>query len=149
MRVQETNVIRRAASRPVHILGLSGPGSFLLRAFWRKADPNACQIFIVNNAPGRRSPWKAKGTPWTEGWHNVKVSRRVEDGTMKVYFDDMEKPLMTAKDKTFTWGQVGLGTFDDHGNFDDFELRGVRVEKTQLNHEKDKNDTTSLTEEQR
>ena len=55
--------------------------------------------------------------------------RRVDDGTMKVYFDDMEKPFMTANDKTFTWGQVGVGTFDDHGNFDDFELRGVRVEK--------------------
>jgi hypothetical protein len=41
----------------------------------------------------------------------------------------MEKPLMTARDKTFTWGHVGLGTFDDHGNFDDFELRGIRVEK--------------------
>ena len=23
------------------------------------------------------------------------------------------KPYMTAKDKTFTWGQVGIGTFDD------------------------------------
>ncbi len=39
---------------------------------------------------------------------------------------------MTARDKTFTWGQVGLGTFDDHGNFDDFELNGVRVEKTSI-----------------
>ena len=59
----------------------------------------------------------------------MKVVRRVEDGTMNVYFDDMEKPFMTAKDKTFTWGQVGIGTFDDHGNFDDITLRGVRVEK--------------------
>ena len=28
-------------------------------------------------------------------------------GAMKVYFNDMEKPYMTAKDKTFTWGQIG------------------------------------------
>jgi hypothetical protein len=67
---------------------------------------------------------QAKGTPWTEDWHNVKVVRTVDDGMMKVYFDDMEKPYMTAQDKTFTWGRVGIGTFDDHGNFDDVVLRG-------------------------
>ena len=38
----------------------------------------------------------------------------------------MDEPLMTAKDKTFTWGQVGLGTFDDNGNWDDFQLHGVK-----------------------
>jgi hypothetical protein len=54
----------------------------------------------------------------------VKVERTIADGSMKVYFDDMKKPYMTAKDKTFTWGQVGIGTFDDHGNFDDVVLRG-------------------------
>ena len=31
---------------------------------------------------------------------------------------------MTANDKTFTWGQVGIRAFDDHGNFDDVVLRG-------------------------
>ncbi len=35
--------------------------------------------------------------------------------------------MMTANDKTFAWGQIGLGTFDDNGNFDDVELRGVKV----------------------
>jgi hypothetical protein len=69
---------------------------------------------------------EAKGTPWTDGWHDVKVIRRVADGTMEIYFDDMKKPLMTARDKTFTWGQIGVGTFDDHGNFDDVVLWGMR-----------------------
>jgi hypothetical protein len=36
---------------------------------------------------------------------------------------------MTARDTTFTWGQVGLGTFDDHGNFDDVLLRGQQVSR--------------------
>jgi hypothetical protein len=45
-----------------------------------------------------------------------------------VYFDNMAKPFMTAADNTFKWGRVGLGTFDDNGNWDDFELRGVKVE---------------------
>ena len=33
---------------------------------------------------------------------------------------------MTAVDKTFTYGQVGFGTFDDTANFDDFKLYGVK-----------------------
>jgi hypothetical protein len=44
---------------------------------------------------------------------------------IKVFFDDMKTPIMMAKDDKFQWGQVGIGTFDDNGNFDNFELRGV------------------------
>lgn len=92
-------------------------------------DPAACQIFIVDGAPRKAITVKeAKETPWTDGWHTVRVLRRVADGTMQVYFDDLETPLMTAKDTTFAAGGVGLGTFDDHGNWDEFELRGVEVE---------------------
>ncbi len=91
-----------------------------------KADPHACQIFIVNKADRLAITDKeAKGTPWTDAWHTVKVVRRVADGTIEVFFDDMDKPLMAAHDSTFKSGRVGLGTFDDHGNWDDVELRGV------------------------
>ena len=93
-------------------------------------DPNANQIFIVNAKP--RTPITKKRNmklAWDEKWHVVKVVRRVADGTILVYFDNMKKPYMTAVDKTFAWGEVGLGTFDDNGNFDDFELRGIAVEK--------------------
>jgi hypothetical protein len=129
-RVQETNV-NAGPHRDLCIFwGYQDPSHFYYVHFGAKADPHACQIFIVNDAPRKMiTVDQAKGTPWTEGWHKVKVVRNVEDGTMNVYFDDMEKPLMTARDKTFTWGQVGVGTFDDHGNFDDLELRGERVEK--------------------
>jgi hypothetical protein len=44
-----------------------------------------------------------------------------------VYFNDMDEPLMTALDDRFKWGRVGLGTFDDHGNFEAFSLKGVEV----------------------
>jgi hypothetical protein len=92
-------------------------------------DTNSCQVFIVNDAA--RTPITVKqteGTPWNDGWIDVKVTRNVETGETNVYFDDMTEPLMTAKDTTFKWGQVGLGTFDDNGNWDDFVLRGVKVE---------------------
>jgi hypothetical protein len=131
-RVQETNV-NAGPHRDLCIFwGYQDPSHFYYVHFGAQADPHACQIFIVNDAPRKMiTVDQAKGTPWTEGWHEVKVVRRVDDGTISVYFDDMEKPFMTASDKTFTWGQVGVGTFDDHGNFDDITLRGVRVEKSQ------------------
>lgn len=95
-----------------------------------KSDPRACQIFIVNDAARVKITTQvATGTPWTDGWHEVKVLRDVKSGLMEVYFDDLDKPLMGADDKTFTWGQVGLGTFDDHGNFDDFRLLGKLVSR--------------------
>jgi hypothetical protein len=125
VRVQNTNK-KAGAHRDLCIFwGYQDPNHFYYVHMGAKPDPHACQIFIVNDAPRTMiTVDQAKGTPWDDEWHDVKVVRRVDDGAMEVYFDDMKKPYMTAKDKTFTWGQVGIGTFDDHGNFDDFELRG-------------------------
>ena len=43
-------------------------------------------------------------------------------------FTDADKPLMVAHDKTFPWGQVGIGTFDDTADFDEVKLWGKRAE---------------------
>jgi hypothetical protein len=127
-RVQNTNATAGAHRDLCIFWGYQDPAHFYYVHFGAQADPNACQIFIVNDAPRKMITVKqAKGTPWTDGWHKVKVVRRVSDGTIEAYFDDMKKPLMTAKDKTFGAGLVGIGTFDDHGNFDDVVLRGKRL----------------------
>lgn len=124
-RVQNTNKTAGPHRDLCIFWGYQDPKHFYYVHFGAKADPHACQIFIVNDAPRKMiTVHQAVGTPWTDGWHEIKVVRRIEDGVMEAYFDDMEKPLMTARDKTFTWGQVGIGTFDDHGNFDDIVLRG-------------------------
>jgi hypothetical protein len=128
-KVQSTNVDAGPHRDMCIFWGYQSPTHFYYVHFGAAADPNACQIFIVNDAPRTPITVKtAKGTPWTTGWHNVKVVRRVADGAIEVYFDNMDEPFMTAKDTTFTWGQVGLGTFDDNGNWDDIELRGVKVQ---------------------
>ncbi|WP_254511128.1 hypothetical protein [Anatilimnocola floriformis] len=96
----------------------------------KATDDNANQIFIVNDAPRKKiSLTTTTGTNWQERWHDVKIKRNVEEGTIEVFFDDMEKPVMTAKDKTFAWGQIGVGTFDDTADYDNLELRGVKVSK--------------------
>jgi hypothetical protein len=126
-RVQNTNKTAGAHRDLCIFWGYQDPSHFYYVHFGAKADPHACQIFIVNDAPRKMiTKQEAKGTPWTDGWHTLKVVRRVSDGTIEAYFDDMEKPLMTAKDTTFGAGLVGIGTFDDHGHFDDVILRGER-----------------------
>lgn len=108
--------------------GRQSPSEFYYVHFGAKADPHACQIFIVNK--GDRTMItrdQAEGTPWTDGWHTIKVTRNASDGTVNAYFDDMTKPLMTARDTTFGAGEIGIGTFDDSGNFDELVLRGEQV----------------------
>lgn len=126
--VQSTNVDAGGHRDMCLFWGYQDSARFYYVHLGAKPDPHSCQIFIVNDAPRTSiTQQKAKGTPWTAGWHTVKIVRRVGDGAIEVYFDDMDEPLMTAHDNAFTWGRVGLGTFDDHGNWDEFELRGIEV----------------------
>ena len=52
-----------------------------------------------------------------------------DTGDIAVYFDDLEKPVMTAKDKSFTGGRIGIGTFDDTSQWDDVRVYGVQMEE--------------------
>lgn len=112
--------------------GYQDPSHFYYVHLGKQADPHAHSIFIVNNAD-RVSIAKTRtnGTPWDDNWHTVRLVRKVSTGAIEVFFDDMTKPIMTAEDKTFTWGQVGIGSFDDTGNFDDVRLWGVKKEDSQ------------------
>jgi len=109
--------------------GYQDPANFHYVHLGKKTDAHANQIFIVNDAPRTRiSLTTTPGTDWDDQWHHVKIVRKVEDGTIEIYFDDMDKPVMTAKDKTFTWGRVGVGSFDDTGDWDNIRLYGKKVD---------------------
>ncbi len=106
------------------------PAHFYYVHIGRRADAHANSIFIVNKAPRVSIAAKrTKGTDWSKGWHRARIVRRVADGTIEVYFDDMEKPIMSASDKHFLWGRVGVGSFDDTGEFDAFRLWGLKAQK--------------------
>lgn len=99
----------------------------------KKTDDHANQIFVVNDAPRTKISTKTTaGTDWDDQWHHVRVKRHVESGSIEVYFDDMEAAIMTATDNTFTWGRVGIGSFDDTGDWDSVTLRGTKVDKPAL-----------------
>jgi hypothetical protein len=56
-------------------------------------------------------------------WHAFKVTCDARTGEIRAYLDDMNAPILTARDRTLGHGLVGVGSFDDTGAFDDLELR--------------------------
>jgi hypothetical protein len=105
--------------------GYQDPAHFYYVHLSKQTDDHANQIFIVNDAPRIKiSAMTTPGTPWDDAWHHVRIVRQAQAGTMAVYFDNMDVPVMTATDTTFRWGQVGLGSFDDTSAWDDVVLRG-------------------------
>jgi hypothetical protein len=110
--------------------GWQNPAHFHYVHLGEKPDRNSSQIFIVKDKP--RTPitkTNQGGIPWKDDtWHDVKLVRKVKDGVIEVYFDDMKTPAKTAVDTTFQWGMVGLGSFDDLGMWDDVKINGVLVE---------------------
>ena len=104
-----------------------------------RADPCAHSVMVVDGKPrvtligkgGQNmgsDSYRTKGLVWGDGWHHVRLVRKVATGLIEVYFDDMTTPIMRTHDKRFAWGTVGVGSFDDTGNYDDIVLRGIKVE---------------------
>jgi len=91
-----------------------------------KAESHAHDIFIVNDAPRLAiAETISPGVVWGENlWHQVRVERRLADGTIKIYFDDLTKPIMVGHDRTFGAGYIGFGSFDDTGKVDDIRIYG-------------------------
>lgn len=104
--------------------GYQAPGMYYYVHLGKKMDPNANQIFIVNKAPRTKiSLTTTEGTNWDDNWHKVRIIRDSKSGKIEVYYDDMTKPVMTAKDTTFGRGLVGLGSFDDTADFDNLTIK--------------------------
>jgi hypothetical protein len=67
----------------------------------------------------------------TADWHNVRLVRDVASGAMDVFIDGQKEPRFHFIDKSFNFGWVGVGSFDETGDFDDFRLRGTPSGKCQ------------------
>lgn len=105
--------------------GHQDPSHFYYVHIANKSDAHANSIFIVNGEP-RVSIAKTRtaGTKWDDNWHNVRLVRNVETGTIEVFFDDNPVPIMTAVDNNFKSGRIGVGSFDDTGQYDDIRIWG-------------------------
>ena len=100
------------------------PTHFYYAHLGAKPDPHSGQIMIVDGAPRKALTENKAMVPWNNDWHQVKVQRDSRKGMIEIFFDDMEKPIMTTTDKTFGKGRIGIGSFDDMNDFDDIKLWG-------------------------
>ena len=106
------------------------PAHFYYTHIATEADPHANSIFLVDGAPRTSIALeRTDGTRWqNDHYHTVRIVRDVDEGTIEVYFDDLENPIMTARDTTFRSGRVGVGAFDDPGRVDDVRVWGRRAD---------------------
>ncbi|MGH9617299.1 MAG: hypothetical protein ACRD28_11205 [Acidobacteriaceae bacterium] len=80
-------------------------------------------IFIVDGKPRYRiAGLDATPALPDHNWHHVRIVRNVNTGSIKIYMDNETKPRFSVIDRTFTCGQVGLGSFDETGDFASFRL---------------------------
>jgi len=80
-------------------------------------------LFIVNGEPRRRiAGLEAAPALPDRDWHTVRVRRDVPSGLIEVYMDGDKEPRFSTIDHTFNCGQVGMGSFDETGDFDDIRL---------------------------
>ncbi len=123
MKVQQTG--REYGHRDLCLFfGFQDPSHFYYTHISSQTDDHAHNIFLVNGAPRIKiSTSTTSGHDWGEKqWHHVRIRRDVEDGSIKVFVNDMVQPIMTANDETFGHGWIGWGSFDDTGMVSDIRI---------------------------
>ena len=115
----------------VFVYGFQDSARYYYTHIATAADDHAHNCFIVNRAARVKFAREVtKGVDWGLGvWHRVRLERKASDGTVRVFFDDMTKPIMTAEDKTFGAGAIGFGSFDDNGKITNLKVWGTSVEE--------------------
>ena len=108
--------------------GFTGPAQYYYNHIAVAADPNAHNVFIVNNASRKNfAKETTKGITWGEReWHKIRAERDTQAGTYRVSFDG--QPIMLAEDKTFLNGYIGFGSFDDVGMVTSIKIWGPSAE---------------------
>jgi hypothetical protein len=111
--------------------GFTHPTKFYYVHIATAADPNAHNVFIVNEKPRTNIARETtKGVHWgLNVWHKVRVERNASSGEIKVYWNDFSKPIMVAEDKTFPTGYIGFGSFDDTGMIDNIRVWAPSVQE--------------------
>jgi hypothetical protein len=107
------------------IFGYQSPTRFYYVHLSATRDDVHNGIFVVNDADRHRIDTKSD-VPilQDQAWHRVRVHRALATGRIEVFADDKPDPIMIATDTTLGAGRVGVGSFDDTGEF-----RAIRVTK--------------------
>jgi hypothetical protein len=133
--VRATVAVRMRSTTPIDVVrrdleivfGYQSPSRFYYVHLAGLTDAVHNGIFLVNDADRRRID-EGKAPPQLAdlGWHAVRLERDGATGRIAVYVDGAASPAMTASDTTLRAGRVGVGSFDDTGEFQDIRVDGSR-----------------------
>jgi Laminin G domain len=85
-------------------------------------------IFLVDEKDRRRiDDGKAAPQLTDREWHRVRLERDGSTGRIEVFVDGAGQPALKATDTTIRSGRVGLGSFDDTGEFRKLEVTGLDI----------------------
>lgn len=118
------DVIRRDLNL---IFGYESPSRFYYVHLSGITDDVHHGIFLVADADRRRID-VGKGQPQLkdQNWHRVRLERDGTTGRIEIYVDGSKAPVLAASDTTIRAGRVGLGSFDDTGEFRKIEITGLK-----------------------
>ena len=133
MDVESTDIHNGAHRDVCFFFNAENPSHFYYVHIASAADPNAHNIFLVNGAPRANiAEQTTKGVDWGVAIrHRVRIERTCDNGKIRVFFNDMETPIMEAADTHFGLGRVGFGSFDNICRF--YEMRLYAPETVENN----------------
>lgn len=109
------------------VFGYQSPSRFYYVHLSAVTDAVHNGIFLVADADRRRlDDGKGQAPLKDQNWHSVRLERNGSNGRIELYVDGAAKPILTASDSTISSGRVGLGSFDDTGEFRDVRVEGSR-----------------------
>jgi hypothetical protein len=108
------------------IFGYESPSRFYYVHLAGITDPNHNGIFLVDNKDRRRiddgtAPPQLKDREW----HRARLERDGSSGRIEIFVDDSKEAVLKATDTTIPSGRVGLGSFDDTGEFRNLSVAGT------------------------
>ena len=109
------------------VFGYQSPSRFYYVHLSGVTDAVHHGIFLVADADRRRID-DGKGEPQLkdQNWHRVRLERDGLTGRIEIYVDGSKAPVLAASDTTIRAGQVGLGSFDDTGEFRQIQVTGSK-----------------------
>jgi len=107
------------------IFGYESPRRFYYVHLAGITDANHNGIFLVDNKDRRRiDDGTAAPQLKDREWHRVRLERDGDSGRIEVFVDGSEQAALHATDTAIRAGRVGLGSFDDTGEFRRFGVAG-------------------------
>lgn len=109
------------------VIGYQSPSRFYYVHLAGLTDAVHNGIFVVADTDRRRID-SGNGVPQLrdQAWHDVRVEWNGQTGTIDVFVDGSSQPVLTASDLTLTEGRIGIGSFDDAGEFRRIRISSFR-----------------------